>query len=147
MQETLELILDYVRGAWRFRRQALITAWATALIGWLTIFALPDVYEAKARIYVDTKTALKPVLANLVADQDVNAQLNLVRQSLLENPQLEPLAREVGLIDARVLTPQQRIGILNSMRERIQLTVTLAATENRQEREPGSIYAISYQDV
>lgn len=146
MQETLQQILDHLRGSWRFRRYAIIAAWIVAPLGWVYIFTLPDVYEAHSRVFVDTRTALRPVLENLVLDQDVNAQLNLVRQSLLANPQLEPVAQEVGLIDPRAMTPQQRMWTVNDMRERVTLHVTTAASEDRNQRDPGSIYSISYQD-
>jgi polysaccharide chain length determinant protein (PEP-CTERM system associated) len=148
MQEILQQVLDHVRGAWRFRRQALIAAWILAPIGWVAIFMLKDAYEATSRVFVDTKTALKPVLENLVLDQDVNAQLNLVRQSLLANPQLEPVAQEVGLIDRRVMTPQQRLVALDEMRKRVTVKVAIASSPGAgEERDPGSIYTISYKDL
>lgn len=145
MQETIQQILDHLRGSWRFRRYALIAAWIVAPLGWVYIFTLSDVYEAHSRVFVDTRTALRPVLENLVLDQDVNAQLNLVRQALLANPQLEPVAQEVGLIDPRVMTPQERMWTLNAMRQRVTLQVT-TATDDRNQRDPGSIYSISYRD-
>lgn len=144
MQEILEQILEYVRGAWRFRRPALITAWIVAPLGWLVLFMLPDVYEANSRVFVDTKTALSPVLENLVLDQDVNAQLNLVRQSLLAGPQLEPVAEQVGLID-RGMSPQERIRALNEMRDRVGVMVSRAGGDAG--GDAGSIYAIRYSDV
>src|SRR5262245_48919700 len=145
MQETLDQILDYVRGAWRFRRYAIIAAWTLAILGWTSVLLMRDVYEAHSRIFVDTKTELKPVLQGIVLDQDVSAQLNLVRQSLLSGPQLEPLAKEVGLIDERTMSPAQRLRTLDGMRDRIELTVTLAGQD--QDREAGSVYAISYKDT
>lgn len=148
MQGILDQIIDAIRGSWRFRRYALLTAWIVALIGWAVVFLLPDVYQANSRVFVDTKTALKPVLENLVLDQDVNAQLNLVRQALLAGPQLDPVAREVGLIDPLSMTPQQRLRIVSNMRDRITLNVTLAGQGgDGQDREAGSIYAIQYKDV
>ena len=148
MQEALDLIVSHIRGAWRFRRYALIAAWIVAPLGWITIFALPDVYQANSRVFVDTKTALKPALKDLVLDQDVNGQLNLVRQSLLAGPQLEPVAQEVGLIDARIMTPQQRLRILNDIRDRVTISVTLAGgQQDETDRDAGSIYAIQYEDV
>jgi polysaccharide chain length determinant protein (PEP-CTERM system associated) len=146
MQETLQQILDHLRGSWRFRRYGLIAAWIIAPLGWVYVFTLPDVYEAYSRVFVDTRTALRPVLENLVLDQDVNAQLNLVRQSLLANPQLEPVAQEVGLIDPRTMSPQERMWVLSEMRKRVNVQVTTAAGEDRNQRDPGSIYSISYQD-
>ena len=146
MQDTIQQILDHVRGSWRFRRYALIAAWIVAPIGWLFVFTLPDVYEANSRVFVDTRTALRPVLENLVLDQDVNAQLNLVRQSLLATPQLEPVAQEVGLVDPRTMSPQERMRIVGEMRERVTIQVRTAASEDGNQRDPGSIYSIAYQD-
>jgi polysaccharide chain length determinant protein (PEP-CTERM system associated) len=145
MQELLEQIIEQVRGSWRFRRYALIAAWLIALAGWALVFVLPDMYQASSRVFVDTKTALKPVLQGLTLDQDVNAQLNLVRQSLLAQPQLEPVAQEIGLIDKRTMSPQQVLRALNAMRARVELGVSSAGESG--DREAGSIYSISYRDT
>lgn len=148
MQELLDQVLEHVRACWRYRRYALIAAWVFALAGWLVIFMLPDVYQASSRVFVDTRTALKPVLKDLTLDQDVNAQLSLVRQSLLSAPQLEPVAEEVGLIDPRIMTPQQKTRAIDALRERVDFTVTMAAGTQEGERDTGgSIYAIRYSDV
>ena len=148
MQEILEQVLEYARGMWRFRRWALLAAWTVALVGWLALFTLPDVYQANTRIFVDTKTALKPVLQGIVIEQDVVAQLNLVRQSLLSGPQLEPVAQEVGLLDVRTMSPQQRLRILNDMRNRIDVGVRSAGGRpDVLDPDAGSIYSIQYRDV
>ena len=146
MKELLDQAIDQIRGSWRFRRYALIAAWVFACLGWVAVFLLPDVYQASSRVFVDTKTALKPVLENLTLDQDVNAQLNLVRQSLLSGPELEPVAQEVGLIDPRIMTPQQRARALNDMRDRVTLTMT-SAQENGNSDGGGTIYALQYKDT
>jgi polysaccharide chain length determinant protein (PEP-CTERM system associated) len=145
MQELLNSVVDHVRGAWRFRRIALITAWLFAIAGWVVLFVMPDMYLASSRVFVDTKTALKPVLQGLTLEGDVNAQLNLVRQSLLSQPQLEPVAEKFGLIDRRTMTPQQIVRVLDAMQGRIELSVTSASTDTG-DHEAGNIYAIEYRD-
>ena len=42
MTPAFDHVFDEVRGAWRFRWAALITAFIVALIGWLVVFALPE---------------------------------------------------------------------------------------------------------
>ena len=96
MKQELDRVLDEVRGAWRFRWMALSAAFAAAVIGWSVVFMLPDRYAADARVFVDTRTALKPALQGLTTDQNVDAQINYVRQSLLEGPQLERIARDTS---------------------------------------------------
>lgn len=146
MQELINQLLEHARGVWRFRRYALITAWIVAVLGWAVVMALPDVYQANARLFVDTKTALKPVLEGIALEQDVNAQLNLVRQSLLSNPQLQPVAEKVGIVDSTKMSPEERLRTLADMRDRVIISVTQAASQDASDREAGTIYAIEYRD-
>ena len=102
MTPALEQAFDELRSAWRFRWIAFVTAFVLAVIGWIAVFAFPDRYEAYARVFVDTRTALKPALQGLTVDQDVDAQINYVRQSLLAGPQLEKTAIDSGVLPASV---------------------------------------------
>jgi hypothetical protein len=92
MKELITRILDDIRGSWRFRRHALLAAWGVCLACWLAVFALPDQYRASARVFVDTRTALDRYVKDLAIQQDVNAQINFVRQSLLSRPALSTCA-------------------------------------------------------
>jgi len=146
MQHTLEKLVSLLRGMWRFHRVAMVVMWVVALLTWVVIFMLPDLYEAKARVFVDTRTALKPVLQGLAIDQDVNAQINYVRQSLLSAPQLEKVAEATGIFDASVKTPAQRTKVIDKLRSRVTLTVNSAAEENGEREGAGTVYALQYRD-
>src|SRR5580692_5117461 len=115
MTPAFDHVFDEVRGAWRFRWAALITAFTLALIGWAVVFALPDRYEADARVFVDTRTALKPALQGLTTEQNVDAQINYVRQSLLEGPQLERIAKEAGVLPPTLTDERTRRTILDRL--------------------------------
>jgi polysaccharide chain length determinant protein (PEP-CTERM system associated) len=146
MNPAFEKIYDDLRCAWRFRWWALALAVIVSVFGWLSVFALPDRFEASARVFVDTRTALKPVLQNLAVEQDINAQLNLVRQSLLAGPQLRKIAADSGVLPPTVTDPAQESSILTQMASRISVTVR-SASERESERDTGgSIYSIAYQD-
>ncbi len=108
MTPAIEKALEDVRSAWRFRWFAVAAAFVVALIGWTIVFALPDRYETVASVFVDTRTALKPALKNLTMDQDVDAQINYVRQSLLARPQLEKIAKDTGVLPATVTDERER---------------------------------------
>jgi polysaccharide chain length determinant protein (PEP-CTERM system associated) len=141
----VEQIYDELHSAWRFRWWALIVAGVVALAAWITVFSLSDRYEASARIFVDTRTALKPVLAGLTVEQDVNAQLNFVRQSLLAGPQLRKIAEQGGALGPEVTDPKQQARILEGLAGRVTLTVR-SASDRENDREAGSIYGIAVQD-
>lgn len=145
MTPLVEKIYDELHSAWRFRWWALIVAAVVALAGWITVFSLNDRYEASARVFVDTRTALKPLLAGLTVEQDVNAQLNFVRQSLLAGPQLRTIAEQGGVLGPEDRDPKLQARILEDLAGRITLTVG-SASGRENDREAGSIYGISVQD-
>ena len=129
MKRELERVIDELRSLWRFRWAALATAFGIAMVGWIVIFALPDRYEASARVFVDTRTALKPALQGLTTDQNVDAEINYVRQALLEGPQLEQIAKDTGVLSAEVTDENARAKILDNLSSRITLTVLSAGSQ------------------
>jgi polysaccharide chain length determinant protein (PEP-CTERM system associated) len=146
MTPAFDHVFDEVRGAWRFRWIALITAFIVAVIGWAVVFALPDRYEADARVFVDTRTALRPALQGLTIDQNVDAQINYVRQSLLEGPQLERIAKDAGVLPPTVTDERARARILNALSDRIVLGVFSAGTQGDERSTAGTIYTFHFTD-
>lgn len=141
MQAILAKILEQVHAAWRFRWWAMAAAWTVCIIGWLVVISLPETYEASARVYVDTRTALTPVIQGLAISQDVNAELNFVEQSLLSGAQMENIAREANL-DLSSLTRERRAALLDRLRRQVQLDV--AGTGGRDGS--GAVFTIRYKD-
>ena len=138
-------VQEELSSAWRFRWLALAVAAALALVGWLVVFALPDRYEAVASVFVDTRTSLKPVLQGLTVEQDVDAQLNFVRQSLLAGPQLLKVGRESGVLPTG-LDPRRQEQALADLSRRIAINVRSANGREEERNTAGSIYSIVYQD-
>ena len=146
MNPLLNQFLDEVHGAWRFRWLAVATAMAVAVIGWLIIFSLPDRYEAEASVFVDTRTPLKPALQGLTVEQDVDSQLNFVRQSLLAGPQLQRVADKAGVLGYSRGDPRLQEQLLTDMSRRIDISAHSANGRDEDLRTAGSIYRIVYQD-
>lgn len=142
MQSLLDQILDQLRALWRFRWPALLGAWAVCILGWIAVFAMPDVYEAGARVFVDTRTALSPIIKDIAIGQDVTAQLNYVQSSLLGRPQLEKVAHEAEL-DSTAITPEARSTLINKLRERIDLNVNAPGRGES----GGTIYTLRFTDT
>jgi polysaccharide chain length determinant protein (PEP-CTERM system associated) len=146
MQEILERVYDEARSAWRFRWIGLAVAAAVAVAGWLFVFTLPDRYEAKASVFVDTRTALRPVLQGLTMEQDVNVQLNYVKQSILSGERLEAIARDSGVLTEDKVDPRQVAEILAEFSKRVGLNVRSASGREFDGETGGSIYSFWYQD-
>jgi len=143
MHGLIETILTELRGAWRFRRHALLAAWVVCLTGWLVVYAIPDHYEAYARVNVDTRTALRPLLEGIAVSQDVEAKLNLMKQQLLGRANLDKVASATGL-DTGLVTAADRDAMLTGLSTRI--NIELEPPTVRDPRIPNTLYRISYSD-
>ena len=135
MDQVLQQILAYAKAAWRRRWWGVVVAWLVCIVGWTWVMVLPDRYQASARVYVDTQTLLKPLLAGLAAEPNVQQQINMMTRQLVSRPTLEKVARMTDL-DVKAKTPEQTEAMLNGLASRI--AIADAGREN--------LYTISYQD-
>src|SRR5579862_9679280 len=129
--------LDQLRGAWRFNWIAIIVAWCVATVLWAGIFFIPDTYQASARVFVDTNTALSKVTRGISVDADVETQIQRIRQALLGGPQLQVVADETGLM-AGVVEPRARQRALDNLHAAIEITGGITPS--------AGVFTISYKN-
>jgi len=144
MRHALDLFLEQIRGAWRFRGTAMVVAWVLCLLGWLIVLALPDTYSAHARVYVDTRTRLSQVTTGIGIDSNLAAQAEEVRQALLGGPQLQKVARLAipGFANA---TPEAQADIVQGLHDRLDVAAT-NEREDQKKKGPVDLYTITYTD-
>jgi polysaccharide chain length determinant protein (PEP-CTERM system associated) len=122
MQELLQQILAEIRSAWRFRWFAVAATWGVGIVGLAVAVALPNVYEASARVYVDGSSVLRPLLTDQIVAPNIGTHLAFVRQALLGRSHLERVAAQTGL-DASVTSADAR----ERMLEKLQTEVVIDA--------------------
>ena len=147
MNPYFDKLLDEIRGAWRYRWLAFGIASLLALCGWLLVFMLPDRYEARASVLVDTRTALKPALEGLATQQDVGVELSYVRESLLTDARLLGIAKLVGLVPASDSNAAQNDRAVALLRKHIFLSMFRADDQSDRGPSGGTHYGIFYQDT
>jgi polysaccharide chain length determinant protein (PEP-CTERM system associated) len=135
LQEILAEVREHARGMWRYRWWALAVAWAFSLIGSVFVFAVPDIYLASAKVFVDTNGLLKPLMQGLTATSNPLNEVNVVSRAVLTRPNLEAVADKTDL-SLRAHTPQQLEELVTRLQEQIQVS---GGHEN--------IFTIQYQDV
>ena len=143
MEDILNLLRREIVGAWRFRWWAMAVAWVVCCFGWLAIYSMPDLYEANARFYVETRSRLDQVMDSVVVENEVSGQVNLVKEALLGRPVLEKVATETDLM-LRAATPLEKNGLISSLRENIVITGRPGVP--RYPRPDDNIYSIAYED-
>jgi polysaccharide chain length determinant protein (PEP-CTERM system associated) len=120
---------------WRFRWLAMVSAWVFCLLGWMYIYSLPDVYESRADVYVDTTSATRALLGNMTIGSDVLGRVNLVTMEMTGRPRLEKVAREVDL-HLGVTDAAEMAALITKMRSQITI---------RKEPRMRNRYRIAYQ--
>lgn len=114
----VQQILDELRGALRFRWIALIVAWCVAMVLWAGIFFIPNTYEAKARVFVNTRTTLTEATKGISLGSDIGSQIERVREAMTGIPELEKVAEETGML-VGALTPEAKQLVIGNLRKNI----------------------------
>ena len=115
MDQLVDQIATIAKGMWRFRWLSLLVAWLVAVIGAVTVFRIPDRYEATARIYVDTQSILKPLMSGLAVQPNVEQQVVMLSRTLISRPNIEKLVRMADLDLKADSKPQQEALITQLM--------------------------------
>ena len=138
MQDLFHLIWIELRGSWRYRWAAMITAWLVCLLGWFGVFSMPDIYEARAQVYVDADSRLADVMGQVGVAPSVGARVFVVRQAMLGRPQLERVARETDL-DLRARTREEKEALITSLRKKIRVG-------SGRSQQAKNLYTITFED-
>ena len=106
----------------------------TAALCAIGVASIPERYEASARIYVDTQTVLKPLMANLAYQPDIDQQVGMLARTLISRPNVERLVRspELGF---DVSSSRKTDALVSSLMNQIRIKPT----------PEGNLYDITYR--
>src|SRR5205814_9633210 len=136
MNELYRELLAHLRGMWHRRWIGLGVAWLAVVIGVAIVYRIPERYEASARVYVDTESILKPLLAGLALQPNLDQQVALMSRTLISRPNVEKLVRMADL-DLKAKTQADRDELIDGVIKAIGLTGNITS----------NLYAISYRDA
>lgn len=115
---------------------ALGVATATAATAALIIDSVSDRFEATARVYVDTQTVLKPLMASLTYQPDIDQQVKLLARTLISRPNIETLVKTPGL-QFNTSGPGELDALVSRLMNEIKVTPTAT----------GNLYEITYRET
>jgi len=108
---------------WKYRWPGVAVAWLVALIGVAVIYKIPDQYEASARIYVDTQSILKPLMAGLTVQPNVEQQIGMLSRTLISRPNIEKLIRMAD-VDLKTDSKLEQEALVERLTKDIQIRNT-----------------------
>ncbi len=96
MNEIVEQFRRALRDIWLHRWIGLTAAWLIVIVGAVSVYLMPDQYEASARVYVDTQSVLKPLMSGLTVEPNLDQQIAMMSRTLISRPNIEKV---VGMSD------------------------------------------------
>lgn len=138
MREVISQILSELRGIWRFRWTAVAIAWFICAFGWFTVYKMPDIYLATAKVYVDADSRLAEVMSQVGVAPGVGSSVFVVRQAMLGRPQLERVAAVTGL-DARAASEEEYEELMMALSDNL-------SVESGNSSQSRNLYTISFED-
>lgn len=132
-------IIRYAAGLWRRRWLVAGVAWALTFAGWFGVWLLPDKYESRAQVFVQTETILEPVMTGVTARPNYEQRVEVMRQQLLTRPNVEEIVYRAGL-DKGV-----RAGSEIERRAKLEKLIDWVASEIRIESPQDLYFVISYR--
>lgn len=136
MDEILRQALAMLRAAWKHRRLGMLTAWIVGAVAAGVILRIPDRYEASARVFVDTQSILKPLMAGLAVQPNIEQQVMMLSRTLISRPNVEKVIRMADLDLSLKGKAQQE-----------ELIEELTSTLKIQSVGRDNLYTISYRDT
>src|SRR5690606_17921469 len=95
MTSIYDQIVTLLYMVWRKRWYGLAAMRLVCLVGWGIVAAIPNQYEATARVVVDTNTVLPRLVGTVNAN--IYRQVDIVRRTLVSRPNLEKVIRRSDL--------------------------------------------------
>lgn len=134
--ESVQIVRGVLRSIWKRRWIGLYTAAVVGGLGVVAVSFLSDRFEAGAKVYVDTQTVLKPLMAGLTVQPDIDQQVRMLAKTLVSRPNVERLMDSPEL-NLAPKNPSDREATLTMLTGKIKVEPAGS----------GNLYAITYRDT
>jgi polysaccharide chain length determinant protein (PEP-CTERM system associated) len=120
MQEQLYEILSYLKGALKYKWVVIIIAWVICLSGWIYVSAMPNKYTSQAKVHVETRTMLQPLLSGMTIESDLRGLLRLMQQLMFTKNNLEQIIK-LSELGSTVKTAREQNKLMEDLKRDIHI--------------------------
>lgn len=120
MQEQISEILVYLKGTLKYKWVAMALAWIVCLGGWLFVLAMPNKYTSEAKVHVETRTMLQPLLSGMTVQSDIRALLRVMQLLMFTKYNLEQIINLADL-DKDVKDSADLLELIERLKKDIQI--------------------------
>jgi polysaccharide chain length determinant protein (PEP-CTERM system associated) len=120
MQEQLSEIFYYIKGTLKYKWTAFVVASVICISGWIAILSMPDKYASEARVHVETRTMLQPLLHGMAIQSDVRGLLRVMQMLMFTKNNLEQIIK-LSDLSKTVKTEGDRQALVEQLKKDIQI--------------------------
>src|SRR3954469_13291599 len=135
MHELVRQVVIDVRAMWRYRWLGVLTAWIVAAVGATLVMRLPDRYEASARIFVNTDSILKPLMAGMTVEPNIDQRIAILSRVVISRPNIEKLVN-LGDLEGQTKSKEEYEHLADDLTKALKISAT--GRDN--------MYTLSYRD-
>lgn len=126
MQQELTEVYFYLKGTLKYKRVAILFALLVCICGWTFVFMMPDKFESKAKVHIDSSTIIRPLMRGMVIDPDVSALIRIIQQLMFTRPNLEKV------VELSQLKPIKTGTVINAdFIEELKKDITISGAKDR----------------
>ncbi|CAA9889373.1 putative Polysaccharide chain length determinant protein [Candidatus Methylobacter favarea] len=120
MQDQISEILYYLKGTLKYKWMAIIIAWIVCLSGWIFVAAMPNKYASEAKVHVETRTMLQPLLQEMTIQSDVRGLLRVMQLLMFTQNNLEQIIK-LSDLEKDVKNAPERQALMASLKKDIKI--------------------------
>ncbi|MBI4997763.1 MAG: hypothetical protein HZC22_12905 [Rhodocyclales bacterium] len=131
-------LLLHLRAMWKYRWRGLYATFGVAIVTAVIVMMIPKKYEAAARIYANTDSILKPLMAGMTVQPDINQRVAMLSRVVISRPNVEHIIQVTGL-DSKVKTQEDRELLIDEVIKTLELQRVVGERNN-------NIYVVRFRD-
>lgn len=120
MQEKITEVLFYLKGILKYKWIAVALAWMLCLSGWIVVFVMPNKYTSEAKVHVETRTMLQPLLSGMTVQPDIRALLRVMQSLMFTKDNLERIMK-LAELDKGTKNSFEFLEIMANLKNNIQI--------------------------
>ena len=137
MQEQYNDLIFKIKGTLKYKWIALLLAWIICIVGWTVVMVMPNKYKSEAQVHVDTKSMLQPLLHGLAVEQDIRELVNIMKQLMFTQQNLEKIA-QLAKLNVANKSDIQRYEIIQDLKKDIFISGM---------KQQNDLFSIAYESV
>jgi len=121
MIDQLSEVLYFVKGVVRNKWIITVVAAIICAAGWTYVYRMPNIYQSSARVHVDTRTMLRPLLRGLAIQSDVRGLIAIMKKLMFTQENMLKVAELAGM-DVDLSSDKEVQELVKKLKDKVKIS-------------------------